>query len=647
MAGSDYRLLEPYELKSLTLCNRIVLAPMAPMMAGTDGSVTQRQIDYYSRYARGGVGLVTTEAMTIDDKEGRGIPSMVALHNGVYITRLNELAEEVQEHGAACIAEIAHAGYQTAPENTGGRQPIAASAVPNMTTGVIPRPATEEDIAEITANFVAAAVNAQTARFDGVEIHGANGYLLTDFLSPRLNLRDDKYGGSLKNRARLSLEIYEQIRAALDPRTIIGFRLIASEHVTDGIPFEEVVAFALMLADAGIDYLSVTSGTAETFDYGVPTAHLPRGLNLEYAAAVKKAVGDVTVSCAGGLNVEVAEQALRDGQIDLAIIGRGLIADPDLPRKLAEGRRDDIRPCIRKHCDCIGETSAGKALRCEVNPAIGKDARMRITPAETPTTLVVIGGGVGGLEAARVAAERGHKVIVFEKESEAGGQYVDGCVAEFSKDSRPLLTWLLRQLEKLGVELRLATEATPENIIEEQPDALIVAVGSEYFVPDSIAGPRDGFLTPRQVMREEVPVGDRVVVVGGGFVGCEIALHLASAKAKTVTMVESGGRIMPTELDPLNTLTFMRRLPEAGVDIRIATRLRSYDGKLALCNGPDGDDFELEADTVVLTTDIRSRKDEAARFDGLASDVHRIGDCVEPRKLLYTFQEAWRAARRI
>jgi 2,4-dienoyl-CoA reductase-like NADH-dependent reductase (Old Yellow Enzyme family)/thioredoxin reductase len=647
VATEKYKLLEPYEIRHLRLRNRIALAPMAPMMAATDGSVTQRQIDYYGRYAKGGVGLVTPEAMTMDDKEGKGIPSMLTLHSTVYITKLNELAEEVQDNGAACFAQIAHAGYQTTFENTGGRQPIAASAVTNMLTGVTPRPATEEDIALIQENFVKAAVNAQTACFNGVEIHGANGYLLTDFLSPRLNLRTDGYGGSFENRARLPLEIYEKIRAVLDPHTIVGFRIIASEHVPDGIPIDEVIALARLLADAGIDYLSVTSGTTETYQYGVPTGHMPRGLNLQYAAQVKKAVGDVTVSCAGGLNVDIAEQALRDGLIDIAIIGRGLIADPDLPKKLAEGRPQDIRPCIRKHCDCIGETYPGKSLRCEVNPAIAKDARMGITQADTKKKVVVVGGGIGGLEAARVSAERGHTVIVLEREPEAGGQYVDGCIAEFSKDSRALLDWLLCQLDKHGVEIRLDTEATPERVGREDPDAVIVAVGSEYFVPDALAGSSADFVTPRQVMREEVAVGDRVVVVGGGFVGCEIALHLATAKGKTVTIFEQGDSIMPNELDPLNMLTFLQRLPESGADIRTRTRLLDFDGRRVLGVEMDEDEFELEADSVILTAYIRANEELAAKFDGVAPEVYRVGDCVEPRKLLFTIKDAWLAARRI
>jgi 2,4-dienoyl-CoA reductase-like NADH-dependent reductase (Old Yellow Enzyme family) len=295
MPGQTYKLLEPYELRHQTVRNRIALAPMAPMMAAVDGSVTRRQIDYYARYAEGGVGLVFPEALAIDDEESKGIPSMLSIHSPAYITGLNELVEAVQDKGAPCIAQIAHAGYQTMPDIIGGRQPLAPSNVPHALTGVVPKAVTEDDIRRIQANFVKSAMHAQAAGFNGVEIHGANGYILTEFLSPRLNQRKDEYGGSLENRARIILEIYEQIRASLNPRLIVGYRLCADERLPGGITPEDVVTFCGMLADVGIDYISVTSSIHESMMYGVPTGYVPRGLNLEYAAMVKKAVGDVIV----------------------------------------------------------------------------------------------------------------------------------------------------------------------------------------------------------------------------------------------------------------------------------------------------------------------------------------------------------------
>jgi 2,4-dienoyl-CoA reductase-like NADH-dependent reductase (Old Yellow Enzyme family)/thioredoxin reductase len=640
MPSQTYQLLEPYELRHQTVRNRIALAPMAPMMAAVDGSVTKRQIDYYARYAKGGVGLVFPEALSIDDEESKGIPSMLAIHSPAYITGLNELVEAVQDNGAPCIAQIAHAGYQTMPDIIGGRQPLAPSNVPHALTGVVPKAVDEDDIKRIQANFVKAAMHAQAAGFNGVEIHGANGYILTEFLSPRLNQRTDEYGGSLENRARFILETYEQIRAKLHPKLIVGYRLCADERLPGGITPEDVTTFCRMLADIGIDYISVTSSIHESMMYGVPTGYVPRGLNLEYAARVKKAVGNVIVMCAGGINVELGEQAVRDGVIDVAVIGRAMIADPDLPRKLAEGRPEDIRPCIRANIGCINRTMFGRALSCEVNPAIGRE-EMRVTRAKVSKNVAVVGGGAAGLEAARLAAERGHDVTLFEKESELGGHVVEGCVPEFKKDLVPLMDWLLCQLRKLDVDIRLGVEVTPELLQREQPEVIVLAVGSAYAVPDELAGSAAKLINAKEALLEQKPIGDTVIVAGGGTVGCEVALHLASAKGKQVTIIEPCDSIMPNDDEPMSKMSVHKLLPEAGVEVRTAVALKSYDGKTAICRDKDGSELELAADTVVLATGVRARRDLVRQFDDLAPEVYSIGDCNEPRKIYDAFREAW------
>jgi 2,4-dienoyl-CoA reductase-like NADH-dependent reductase (Old Yellow Enzyme family)/thioredoxin reductase len=639
MPGQTYKLLEPYELRHQTVRNRIALAPMAPMMAAVDGSVTRRQIDYYARYAEGGVGLVFPEALAIDDEESKGIPSMLSIHSPAYITGLNELVEAVQDKGAPCIAQIAHAGYQTMPDIIGGRQPLAPSNVPHALTGVVPKAVTEDDIRRIQANFVKSAMHAQAAGFNGVEIHGANGYILTEFLSPRLNQRKDEYGGSLENRARIILEIYEQIRASLNPRLIVGYRLCADERLPGGITPEDVVTFCGMLADVGIDYISVTSSIHESMMYGVPTGYVPRGLNLEYAAMVKKAVGDVIVMCAGGINVELGEQAVRDGAIDVAVIGRAMIADPDLPRKLAEGRPEDIRPCIRANIGCINRTMFGRALSCEVNPAIGRED-MQVTPADVKKKVAVIGGGAAGLEAARLAAKRGHEVTLYEKEAELGGHVVEGCVPTFKKDLVPLMDWLLCQLKKLNIDIRLGVEATPELMQREQPDVIVVAVGSEYAIPEQLAGSAENLINAKQALLEQKPIGDTVIVAGGGTVGCEVALHLASAKGKKVTIVEPCDSIMPHDDEPMSKMSVHKLLPEAGVEILTNVALESFDGERAVCRDKDDQKVVLTADTVVVATGVRARRDLADRFQGLAAELRSIGDCNEARKIYDAFREA-------
>jgi 2-enoate reductase len=343
--------------------------------------------------------------------------------------------------------------------------------------------------------------------------------------------------------------------------------------------------------------------------------------------------------CAGGINVELGEQAVRDGAIDVAVIGRAMIADPDLPRKLAEGRPEDIRPCIRANIGCINRTMFGRALSCEVNPAIGRED-MQVTPADVKKKVAVVGGGAAGLEAARLAAKRGHEVTLYEKEAELGGHVVEGCVPTFKKDLVPLMDWLLCQLKKLNIDIRLGVEATPELMQREQPDVIVVAVGSEYAIPEQLAGSAENLINAKQALLEQKPIGDTVIVAGGGTVGCEVALHLASAKGKKVTIVEPCDSIMPHDDEPMSKMSVHKLLPEAGVEILTNVALESFDGERAVCRDKDDQKVVLTADTVVVATGVRARRDLADRFQGLAAELRSIGDCNEARKIYDAFREA-------
>jgi len=344
--------------------------------------------------------------------------------------------------------------------------------------------------------------------------------------------------------------------------------------------------------------------------------------------------------CAGALTVELGEQAIREWKTDIVTIGRGLIADPELPLKLMEGRAQDIRPCIRGNI-CIGRTIIGQGLSCEVNPGIAKDATLSVTRVKEPKRVMVIGGGVAGMEAARLAAERGHKVSLIEKSEKLGGHVLEASVPEFKEDLRPLLTWLKVQLDKQGVNIRLNTEASAELIRRERPDVLIVAVGSEYGVPAGLAGEAKHFISPKEVLFGEKKVGERVVVAGGGFIGCETALHIAESMKKKVTILEMLDQILLDNPEPMTTMSLNMRLPMAGVEVRTGVTVKGYDGKKVLCIGKDGKEQQIGADTMVLATGLRSRQNEATAYDGLAPKVIRIGDCVQPRKIYHAFREAW------
>lgn len=646
MSNNSFRLLEPFQLGPITLRNRIVLAPMGTFLVSPDGSCNKRLIDYLTRYARGGVGLVMPEGTHVDDKESAVLSNCLASYHDRYIPGLNELVESVKDQGAAIVPQIAHGGSQAIPENIHGLQPVAPSVIPSkfkggFFIGVEPRELDQEKINEIQDSFAACAVRAQKAGFDGVEIHGANGYLLTEFLSPRLNFRKDKYGGSIENRARMALEIYEKVRAKTKPGFIVGYRICADERIPGGITPGDVISFAKMLENVGIDYISVTSGTYETLFYAVPPMYIPRGANLHLSEMIKKAVS-VPVMCAGGLNVEIAEKAIRDGKADLVVIGRGLIADPELPLKLMKGRVEDIRPCIRGNQGCMSRTIMGRALSCEVNPSIGKDATMTVTPTQVSKKVLVIGGGVGGMEAARLAAERGHKVTLMERGGELGGHVLEASVPEYKQDLKPLLKWLTTQLGKEGVEVRLRTEATPDLVKKENPDVLIIAVGSGYVLPPDLAEGGAKFILPDEVLFGRKEVGNQVVVVGGGFVGCETALHIAEALKRKVTIVEMLEDIL-LDCEELITMMILRiRLQMAGIEIRTGLTFKGYSQNKVVCTDKTGKDQQVDADSLVLAVGLQPREDVVTKFEGLAPQVFKVGDCIQPGKIYHAFRDAWR-----
>jgi 2,4-dienoyl-CoA reductase-like NADH-dependent reductase (Old Yellow Enzyme family)/thioredoxin reductase len=646
MAEKNYKLLEPFKLGPLTLRNRIVLAPMGTFLVSPDGSVNQRLIDYYTNFARGGVGLMIPEGQHIDDKESAVLANCLAIHNNRYISGLNDLAESVKDQGTAIIAQLGHAGHQTSPENINGLQPVAPSPIANPFVGIVPRELDQEKISEIQDSFAACAGRAFVAGFDGVEIHGANGYLLTEFLSPRLNIRTDNYGGSIENRARMALETYEKIRAKTPPGFIVGYRICADERLPGGVTPEDVVAFARMLEEAGVDYISVTSGTYADMIYGVPTMYVPRGINLNLSEMIKKAV-KMPVMCAGSIDIDLGEQAIREGKTDLVLMGRGLIADPELPLKLMEGRLDDIRPCIRGNQGCISRTINCKSISCEVNPGIGKYEGRAAPSLRDPKKVLIVGGGVGGMEAARLASVQGHKVLLIERESELGGHALEASVPDFKKDLKPLLKWLATQLKKRYVKILLDSEATPQLVRAENPDVLIIAVGSDYMVPANLAQYSDDFIFPKDVLSGTRDLGDRVVVAGGGFVGCETALHIAEALKKTVTIVEMMDNILLDFGEPLSMMALTMRLQMAGVEIRTGLTLKGMLGGRVLCSDRAMNELEIQADSVVLAVGMQPRQDLVASFEGTAPRIFKVGDCIQPGKIHNAFRTAWCAVNAI
>jgi NADPH-dependent 2,4-dienoyl-CoA reductase/sulfur reductase-like enzyme len=518
---------------------------------------------------------------------------------------------------------------------------VAPSPIPSQFLGIVPRELDQEKIDEIQNSFAACAERAMISGFDGVEIHGGNGYLLTEFLSPRLNQRKDKYGGVIENRARMALEIYEKIRAVTFPGFLVGYRICADEHMPGGITQDDVAAFVRMLEKAGINYISVTAGTYESNTFGVPTMYVPRGSNLHLAELIKRNV-KVPVMCAGGLNAELGEIAIQEGKTDLVALGRSLIADPELPLKLMENRSEDIRPCVRGNQGCISRTIRSISLSCEVNPGIGRQTCEKLDRVQNPKKVMVLGGGVAGMESARLAAQRGHQVTLVEKTSDLGGHVIEASVPQFKQDLRPLLKWLRRQLAKEGVIISLDTEATPELVLRQKPDVVITALGSKYTLPSEELSHTDGVLFPDQILLGHEYVGEQVVVAGGGFVGCETAIYIAEELKKKVTIVEALDGVLKDCDEPMTMMSIMMRLQINGIEIRTGLSIGGFSGKEALCRDGAGSEISVPAESLVVATGLRPRIDDVMRFEGVAPQTFSVGDCVRPGKIYDAMHAAWR-----
>ncbi|MFC1938650.1 FAD-dependent oxidoreductase [Chloroflexota bacterium] len=642
--NNSWKLLESLEVGKKLLRNRIVMPPMETRLSRPDGSVTRAMIDYYAERARGGVGAIVVENTFVDDKESRGSMSSSGLYSDHLIASKGELAEAIKANGAVALIQIGHNGRQCAVGAT-GRQPVAPSAIPCQSIGVMPREITLAEIEEVQDAFAEAARRAKQAGFDGVELHGAHGYLICSFLSPYANKRVDKYGGSLEGRARFALEVIKKVRAKVSGDFIIGYRMSADEFIPGGLTLEETSRFAKMLEVAGVDYIHVSGGIYESSYHIVPPMYIAKAHLVHLAEGIKQVAG-IPVITVGAHDVYTAEDALQKGKADLVAMGRTLIADPELPKKLASGRIGDIRPCIRGNEGCCSRFDTAQTQRCEVNPACGREADFKIIPAERKKRVVIIGGGIAGLEAARVAALRGHEVTIIEKGENLGGHLIEAAVPKFKEKTKLLLAWAINQVHQGGVKVQLKTEAIPSLIQRLKPEVLITAVGSDFIIPPVPGCDKSCVIIADNVLLGKQAVGDRVVVVGAGLIGCEAALYIADELKKKVTVVEMLDEMLVGVSDMVQA-ALKERLKEAGVKIYLGWRLDEVIDKGVIGTDKTRQRHKMEADSVVLATGLGARRGAVARFQGLAPEVYVIGDCVAARKIYHCFEDAWRVALQI
>ena len=639
--GKTWKLLEPITVGGKEFRNRIVMAPMETRLSNPDGSSTQAMADYYEKHAEGGVAAIIVENTFVDEKASRGSLVSSGLQNDHMIASHYLVSEAIKRQGAVAILQLSHGGRQAIAGAT-GLPPRAPSAVTCKVIGREPVPLSIEEIEEIEDAFVKSAVRAKMAGFDGVEILGAHGYLICSFLSPYTNKRTDEYGGDLHGRGRFARNIIRKIREAIDSDFIVGFRISGSEFIDGGITIEESCEFTKSIQDS-IDYIHVSAGIYESSVVCMTTAaYLPKAPLVHLASAMKKAV-DIPVIAVSALDAELGEKALENEDADLIAYGRALLADSEIPKKLLEDRADDIRPCCRGNEGCISLFFTGCPIRCEINPQAGRESSVKVEKVLTPKKIAIVGGGVAGMEAARFAAEIGHEVTLFEKSDQLGGHFIEATEPSFKAEGRRLLEWLIRQVKKENVKIHMNKQADAELIAKMNPDAVIVAVGSEY-IRLPIKGASIA-LSPDIVLFDANKAGADAVIIGGGLIGAETALHLAE-NGKNVTIIE---RLSDITLDaePGTHNAIKMCLQENGVKVLLESEAIEITNDSVLYFDKDKKENKIMAESVIAATGLTANKTMSREFYGTAPKVFEIGDCVKGRKIFNCFHEAWHAVRSV
>ena len=629
-------LLSPIKLRHTLVRNRTVLAAHQTNFA-EDNLPSERHLRYYARRARGGVGLIVMEQQIVHPSDHPYQGAIFGFDERV-VPRYRRIAEAVKGHGAHVLAQLNHNGLQSSG-NLSQRSVWAPSPFPDVISREVPKQMEAEDIQEVVEGFGRVAGHAREGGLDGVEINISERSLIRQFLSPLTNHRSDQYGGSLDNRIRFCYEVIDAVREALGQDLILGIRLCGDELAPwAGLTPEHSREIASRLAATGkIDYISVSPGSIYSLHMAWPSMHVPPDYALPLAAGVKEVV-DVPVFATGRIYDHLqAEEILEKGWADMLELTRALIADPDFVNKVRQGYLEDIRPCVYCNQDCVVSSHLNPPLRCIYNPEVGCEAELdegTIQPARRKRQVVVIGGGVAGLEVARVAALRGHRVVLYEKEGELGGQVAIAARgpgrAEFGKIAR----YLADQVERLGVEIRLGVEVSPELIEEACPDAVVVATGSRSRTLKIPGAEQRNVVHMRDVLRGKAEVGNRVVVIDetGSYAAASVAELLAD-QGRQVEMVTEDMFVSAELAQTFDLGLWYQRALSKGIAFSPQTRVREVSGDTVVA----ADVFSQEerriegVDTVVLALYSEPNQELYFALKERGVEVYRVGDCIAPR----------------
>jgi mycofactocin system FadH/OYE family oxidoreductase 2 len=642
-------LLSPIQIGRLTIRNRVLVSAHTTNYVDHAGIPDERAVHYYAERAKGGAGLMCTGASSVTAGSARVRGAMNAYDPRV-VRAWRGIADAVHAHDGRIMVMLTHFGRV-------GRIPDGAPLVAPSPlidgnfSQAVPHELDVDEIAELVGAFAAAAARVRESGMDGVELQGAHGYLIAQFLSPASNHRLDGYGGSLEGRMRFCLEVVDAVRRAVGLDFLVGIRLSADELIPGGLTLDESREIARRLEGTGkIDFLDVSAGTdADLMSLAlhIPSMYVPPGNLVHFAAAIKR-VTSLPVFCVGGIRDPVlAEEILARGQADMVGMVRAHIADPDLVAKLRRNELNEIRRCIGCMQACTEALANELPIGCVYNPVTGREGEWAVVePAQRPRRVLVVGGGPAGLEAARVAALRGHRVTLFEAADNLGGQLLLAARLPKRDNFLEVVRYLSQQVRKLGVDVRLGQSIDADGVWAQAPDAVVVATGASPLLP-SLPGTTGHFVHAVDVVAGRVEVGVRVLVVDvdGHLRGCGIADYLAGQRRQVWIMSEQ--LYVGRSIDLKTLYPLYRRLREQGVEMLPGTRFEGWESGIPVVSDVfTGARRPLpDVDTVVWAAPGRANAGLMSGLRAAGLEVHAVGDCVAPRRLENAVREAHQVAR--
>ncbi|ACS85566.1 oxidoreductase [Musicola paradisiaca] len=659
-------LFEPFNIGKLEIKNRFVMAPMGPGgLCDADGCFNERGAEYYIERARGGTGLIITGVTMVEnDIEKCALPSMPCptLNPLNFIKTAKMMTERIHAYGAKILLQLSAGFGRVSIPSIVGRTAVAPSPIPHRwLPDVTCRELTREEIHTYVRKFAESAAIAKKAGFDGIEIHAVHeGYLLDQFAISFFNQRTDEYGGSLRNRLRFAIEIVQAIKAECGQDYPVSLRYSIKSFIKDwrqgGLPgetfaeqgrdIEEGIEAAKILEEAGYDAFNGDVGSYDSWYWAHPPMYQDKGLYLPYNEILKRIL-NVPVITAGRMeNPDLASAAILNGQTDMIALGRPLLADAEIPNKIKAGKFHKVRPCLSCQEGCMGRLAKFAAISCAVNPACGREKDYAIGKADHAKNVLIIGGGPAGCEAARVAALRGHSVVLHEKTDRLGGNLIPGGVPSFKEDDHLLAAWYQDTLRDLNVDIRFSSTVTQDMLLSSEADAVVFATGSS---PRTLAlGGADNVYTAEEVLLGKKDPGQSTLIIGGGLVGCETALWLVN-QGKQVTLVEMqddiltiGGPLCHANEDMLRDLVAFKH-----IRLLTDTVVSGATANGFMLKNAANEERVLAADSAILAIGYTPQRELFESVRNELPETYLLGDAKQVQNIMYAIWDAYEVAKNI